>query len=233
MSALEARDSSAGERDSASFSSAIEALRESIRRLEGGRIHWAPRTCGVAVFDTLIGGLPSPGLVEIHGRPGSGRTRLVMTLVARLTGLGTSVALVDPACVLYPPAIVDLGVDLDRLLIVHPPGKGRMSLADRGVPLDWESWAIEQLLRSGCFPVVVAIEPRVRGRAGYRWERACQAGGCTGIVIRRHASRGLPAQVRLALDGGGVVVVRDRTGHGPPGRRHTAPASPVKWGLAS
>ena len=214
-----------------SVDSTIRTLRETIRSLEGGRIHGDRRACGVAVFDELLGGLPVPGLIELHGHAGSGRTRLGLRLAARLIERGTLVAIVDPQCVLYPPAVAHLGVDLGGLLLVHPPPRSRLTLATERAPLDWEGWAVEQLLRSGCFPLVIAVEPRIRGRAGHRWVRAAEAGGCTGLVISAAVSRSLPAHVRLAVDAGRVVVVRDRTGHSSPGRRHAGLASPVRWSL--
>src|SRR5689334_15357670 len=104
---------------------AIDALRARIRALEGGasvRRRRAPS--GVEALDVLLGGLPSPGIVELSGAEGTGWTRLALAAAAGATRTGRSVAWVDPQRRLYPPAAADHGVELDRLLIVRPPEDG-------------------------------------------------------------------------------------------------------------
>jgi len=181
----------------------LEVLRDRIRELEGAPVHTQRVCTGVEVFDDLVGGLPQPGLVEIHGPPGSGRTRLALALAERFTAEGRLVAWVDLDCTLYPPAVSDLEVVLRRLLVVRPP------LASGG---ERAMWATEQLLRCGCFPLVVVSGDVPPNHAGHRWVHAAEAGGCTCLVIGTHASRGIPATVRLAVGRGEVVVVRNRGG---------------------
>lgn len=180
-------------------SDALSALRERIRELEGAQVRPTARPCGVSELDALVGGLPVPGLLEINGFPGAGGVRLAVGAAVRLTQQDQVVAWVDGPHRLHPPAVATQGGVLERLLLVRPP-------RERSV------WAAEQLLRSGCFPLVVIVEPRLRGRAGYRWGRACEAGGCCGLVLARRPSRGLPAAVRLSVGQGRVTVVRDRVG---------------------
>lgn len=177
----------------------LEALRERIRELEGAPVQVERVRTGVESIDGLVGGLPRPGIVELHGPSGSGRTRLALALAARLTGEGRLVAWVDADRTLYPPAARDLDVSLQRLLVVRPP-------ADRVV------WAVEQLLRSGCFPVVGVSGLGRLGNAGPGWAHAAEAGGSTLIVLSEHPVREIPAVVRLAVGRGEAVVVRDRAG---------------------
>lgn len=186
---------------------AIAALRAQIRVLEGGAsVGGAREAAGVPEVDRLVGGLPRPGLLELCGAPGSGAARLALALVAAETAVRRRVVWVDRPRALYPPAAHALGVDLDRLLIIRPAS------ADAGV------WAIEQVLRSGCFRLVVAVaacgvaEPRA---AGVRWRHAAEQGGCTGVFVTRDraASRALQPDVRLVVGEGRVVVDRDRSGH--------------------
>jgi hypothetical protein len=182
----------------------LEVLRDRIRELEGAPVHTQRVSTGLQALDDLVGGLPQPGLVEVHGPPGSGRTRLALALAERFTAGGRLVAWVDLDCTLYPPAAGDLKVVLRRLLVVRP--RLLASEADRAV------WATEQLLRCGCFPLVVVSGAVRLGRVGQRWVHATEAGGCTCLVIGEHASRGIPAAVRLAVGRGEVVVVRNRGG---------------------
>lgn len=186
----------------------LEALRERIRVLEGGsRVHRARLLTGVSEVDQLTRGLPRPGLVEASGREGAGATRLVAAIVAATTK-SHRVAWVDVDRSLYPPALVELGVDLARLLVVRPPADGARA----------EEWAMEQLLRSGCFPLVVCSgAPRVSRAGGHRWGLAAEHGRCTGLVVARHPQRDLPVELRLQVgdgDRGGawVSVARDRDG---------------------
>ena len=147
----------------------------------------------------------------------TGRMRLALSMVAVATRERQSVAWVDPVRQLYPPAAAALGVDLDRLLIVRPPCDGTHP----------ELWATEQLLRSGCFSLVVSHLPEARGArrfGGHQWARAAERGRCTALVLGERPARDVPAEIRLQTGGGRVSVLRDRGGR--PGGSATLPAWP-------
>ncbi|MBX2797671.1 MAG: hypothetical protein KTR31_08390 [Myxococcales bacterium] len=184
----------------------LDALRAKIRAIEGGpRVVRRRVPTGVEALDALVEGLPVPGIVEICGREGSGRSRLALTILARATASHTAVAWVDPLKRLYPPAAADLGVALEQLLVVRPPEDGSTPWA----------WATEQLLRSGCFGwVVVDLPPRSGSRRAlsHTWARAAEYGCCTVIAISERPTRELPADVRLSVGEGRLFVVRDRGG---------------------
>lgn len=190
----------------------LDALRARIQALEGRRVQRRREPTGVEALDGLVQGLPQPGLVEFHGSVGQGATRLAADLLVRHTRFGRPVAWVDADRQLHPPALAQRGVDLRFLLLVRPPA---------GHPV----WAIEQLLRSGIFPVVVVSGLTRLGRAGTRWARAAEQGGCTGVLVSEQPQRALPADLRLAVDREGLTVVRDRAGAF--GRRGPRPPDPV------
>lgn len=162
---------------------------------------------GVAWLDTLARGLPRPGLVELAGVPGSGRMRAALALAAA----EPATAWVDCERLLYPPAALAHGVDLAAQLWIQPT-------ADRCI------WAAEQVLRSGCFALVIVVEPPALGRAGARWVHAAEAGACTGLVLSSRPQRSLPADLRLQAHRGELTVARDRGGQ--LGGRSAAPAWP-------
>ena len=185
----------------------LEALRARIRALEGGApVRRRREPSGVEVIDAILGGLPRPGVVEICGALGSGRVQVAGALLAQATRQRRAVAWVDPLRRLYPPALADLGVGLEQLLIVRPPEDGSQP---------W-LWAGEQLLRSGCFELVVVDRPGAQGLPrrpiGSRWARAAEHGGSTALVLGERPARQLAADVRLAVGRGEVVAVRDRGG---------------------
>src|SRR5262245_10734458 len=76
-----------------------------------------PLGTGVAPIDALLaGGFPRGALSEVHGPASSGRTGLVLALLARSTRGGALAALVDPADRLDPASAAAAGIDLARLL---------------------------------------------------------------------------------------------------------------------
>ena len=87
-----------------------------------GRL-WTPRSVtptGIASLDaTRRGGLPRGQLCEIAGAPSSGRTTLLLRLLAEVTGRGEIAALIDTSDRLDVAAAVASGVDLARLLWVR------------------------------------------------------------------------------------------------------------------
>jgi len=85
-----------------------------------------PLATGIAELDALLGGgFPRGELNEIHGPASSGRTGVLLALLARTTGTGALAALVDPLDRLDPASAAAAGVDLERLLWLRgprPPG---------------------------------------------------------------------------------------------------------------
>lgn len=182
-------------------------LRARIRELEGARVVSRRVRSGVPALDALVEGLPQPGIVELCGPAGSGRTSLALRLLRHQP----AAAWVDFERSLYPPAVAAAGVDLRRLLLLQPA-------ADRG------AWAVEQVLRAGCYGQVVVSSPPPLRRAGQRWARAAEAGGCTLLVLRERPHRDLPADMRLQLDGHRISVLRNRGGR--VGRSQPLPPQP-------
>ena len=183
---------------------ALEALRAKIRVIEGGpRVERRREPTGVAEVDSLLGGLPVPGIVEISGAEGTGRARWVASILAADTRMGRAVVWVDPLRRLYPPALAEHGVQLHQLLIVRPTEDGSSPWA----------WATEQLLRSGCFSRVVVDLPRRDGSRrslAHTWARAAEYGCATALVISARPTRELPADVRVSVGSGRAFVTRDR-----------------------
>ncbi len=181
---------------------ALDVLRARIRALEGGpRIERRRTPSGVEAIDRLLGGLPVPGVVEVCGADGAGRTSTALDLAAAITARHHLVAWVDPLCRLHPPAAAARGVALERVLIV----RARSS---------WE-WTTEQILRSGCFPLVVTdLPPRTGSRRvmAHAWARAAEHGRCTALVLSQRSTRELPADVRLSIGDRMLTVLRDRGG---------------------
>jgi len=82
-----------------------------------------PLPTGIAPIDGLLyGGFPRGQLSEVFGPASSGRTGLVLALLARSTHGGALAAFVDPADRLDPASAAAAGVDLARLLWLRGAG---------------------------------------------------------------------------------------------------------------
>jgi len=81
----------------------------------------APETVptGVVEVDALTTGLPRGALTEICGSASSGRTSLLLSLLAAATGRGEVCALVDATDAFDPHSAAAAGVELKRLLWVR------------------------------------------------------------------------------------------------------------------
>ena len=100
----------------------------------------------------LRGGLPRGQLSEIAGAPSSGRTTLVLQMVAAATRRGEIAALVDPVDRLDVASVVASGVDLDRLLWIRGEGATAASCAERAVERALK--ALNLVLQAGGFGFV-------------------------------------------------------------------------------
>jgi RecA/RadA recombinase len=112
-----------------------------------------PLATGLAGLDALLdGGFPRGALSEIHGPGSSGRTGVVLGLLARATGGGGLAALVDPLDRFDPSSAAAAGAELPRLLWVRGPRvaseePSAKTLADATA-------AVATLSSSGLFDVV-------------------------------------------------------------------------------
>ena len=81
----------------------------------------APETVrtGVGEIDNATGGLPRGAFTEIYGPASSGRTSLLLSILAEATARQESCALIDADDAFHPASAAAVGVRLDRLLWVR------------------------------------------------------------------------------------------------------------------
>jgi hypothetical protein len=184
-------------------------LRGEDRRLQ-------PLATGVAEIDALVGGgLPRGQLSEWHGPASTGRTGLLLALLARVTRHGALAALVDPLDAFDPASAAASGADLSRLLWLRGPRAGE-DLSPKAVAE--ATAAVATLAGSGLFEVV-ALDLAGAGTAlrtlpattWLRLQRLVEETPTALVVVAdRHVACG-PGGVTLALEPAGVRW------SGPPG----------------
>lgn len=161
---------------------------------------------GYAALDAILpgGGWPRSGLTEIVvERWGTGELRMIVPLLRQLSDAGGEgpedpagrhgwIAWIAPPYVPYAPALVTSGIDVGRLLLVHPV-------------IDSESlWAAEQALVSASCQIVLAWARNASHRQLRRLQLAAEDEGLPCILFRpsealRAAS---PAALKLYLGAG-------------------------------
>jgi recombination protein RecA len=101
------------------------ALKEQFEGLLGGRLDWQSKPApervrsGISEVDAATGGLPRGCLTEIFGPASSGRTSLLLSILAEATGRDEVCALVDAEDAFDPTSAAAAGVRLERLLWVR------------------------------------------------------------------------------------------------------------------
>ena len=105
---------------------------------------------GIAGLDAwLNGGLPRGQLSELAGPRTSGRTTLLLQMLAAVTGRGELAALVDPCDALDVASAAAAGIDLERLLWIRGEPAPLDRLVDRAIK------ALNLVLQAGGFAVAV------------------------------------------------------------------------------
>jgi protein ImuA len=127
------------------------------------------------------GGLRRGTLVEwLSDAPGSGAATLALSVAAQILREEGALVAIDPAGEFYPVAAADLGIPLERTVIVQPP-VGQAS----NLPL----WAWEQSLRCPGVAVTFGRIGNLDGRLFRRLQLAVEAGEGLGFLVRPAASR--------------------------------------------
>jgi protein ImuA len=179
----------------------LEELRSQIRRMERRPARReGVLSCGRPDLEALLpgGGFARGALSSLCGGPASGKTGVALSALREAQDGGGLVAFVDGRGELYPPAALELGVNLARLLIVRPePARGSVLPG---------LWAAEVLLASGAFPAVV-IDVSLRGVPSARAEpmlrrlrAAAEKGGAAALLLSGPGDPAIPAAVRIDLD---------------------------------
>jgi recombination protein RecA len=108
---------------------------------------------GIPVLDACLrGGLPRGHLSEIAGPLSSGRTTVLLTLVAAATRRGEIAAIVDPFDRLDVASAIAADTNLERLLWVRGDSGSGAALVDRAI--DRALKAMNLVLQAGGFGVV-------------------------------------------------------------------------------
>ncbi len=173
----------------------------------------ASLSTGFPALDAVLpgGGWPQRALTEILlPHEGIGELRLLLPALARLSRGDRWLALVAPPHIPYAPALASAGVELSRVLLVHPRASGD------GL------WAVEQSLRAGSCAAVLAWPATLDSRALRRLQLAAEAGESWGVLFghERLAVSSSPAALRLRLApraGGLDIHVLKRRGGWPAG----------------
>ena len=147
---------------------------------------------GCAELDAALplAGWPIGAVTEIMYRTeGIGELKLVTSALAQLTREQRYIAFVAPPYLPYPPALVQHGVLLERVLTIHST-----------TPADL-LWSMEQCLRCSAFGAVLAWPTHINDRELRRLQLAAETGKNLAIVYRPLAAAfsSSPAALRLCL----------------------------------
>ena len=168
----------------------VLALKKQFESVLGGALDWQSRPSpewvrsGVPEIDAATGGLPRGCLTEIFGPASSGRTSLLLSVLAEAGARGESVALVDAADSFDPVSAAAAGVDLSRLVWVRCGGSAENALR-----------ATDLLVSAGGFGLVVMdlgdTSPRQARRISlaswFRFRRTVQHSPVAMIVLGRES----------------------------------------------
>jgi hypothetical protein len=165
---------------------------------------------GVPEVDALLdGGFPRGELSEVHGPVSSGRTGLLLGLLARTTRAGALAALVDPLDRFDPASAAKAGLALARLLWLRGPRGGGEDLRSKAVAEATAAVAI--LAGSGLFEAVAldlaGVPDRERRRLPARtWIRLQR------VVEDTETALLLVADGHVAVGPGGAALALAPTG---------------------
>lgn len=135
---------------------------------------------GHAALDAFLpgGGWPRNAVTEVAcERHGSGELSLVMPALAALGRGGGDerrwIVWIAPPLVPYAPALVQHGLNLERVLLVHPRGKTRDAL-----------WAAEQSIHSGASVAILVWLDQASDTALKRLQLGAEERDCLTVLFR-------------------------------------------------
>lgn len=164
---------------------------------------------GFAELDAELpgGGWPRRALTELLlPHAGIGELRLLAPALQAVMQAGRVVMLFDPPAALCAPGLMQLGLDVQQLMVVQGRA-GVRGPARELLPNADVLWALEQALKSGHVGAVLAWLPaRLRADVLRRLQLAAHSHDGPVFLLRDLAVQGRPsaAPLRLSLQPGGV-----------------------------
>jgi hypothetical protein len=170
----------------------LEELRRQIAAVESGPSaeDAGAVSTGVPALDALLprGGLRRGAVTDwLSAAAGGGAQTLALLAAREACREGKSLVVVDRQRRFYPPAAAAWGIDLSRLIVVHPANE-----AD-------ELWAIDQALRCRGIAAVWARREELESRDFRRLQLAAESGGTLGLLVRSARARGQPSWADVQL----------------------------------
>ncbi|MHC4091342.1 MAG: ImuA family protein [Planctomycetota bacterium] len=135
---------------------------------------------GLARLDEALphGGLPGGAVVEIlSALDGGGAMTVALRAAIAAAEETRPVVIVDPHGDLYPPAVWQLGLAEELLLVVRSSG------------LREALWALDQSLRCSCVAAVIAPLDRIDAAVSRRLQLAAESSQAMGILLRPAGGR--------------------------------------------
>ena len=160
--------------------------------------HIEPSLAGIATgyvqLDAQLadGGWPRAGLMELlNTQAGIGELRLLSPALALLSQEQRWIVWVNPPHIPYAPALTALGIDISKVLLVHPKTHAEVL------------WSVEQSLKSGTSSAVLAWldETKLVARDVRRLKLAAKRGTALAVLFRPEAAtrQASTAELRILL----------------------------------
>jgi len=146
---------------------------------------------GFEELDAVLpdGGWPTGTVIEIMvDNWGIGELQLWLSLMARFSQQDKWLTMIAPPYVPYAPALINAGIQLDRLLII-----------DAMVNAQDIWWSADKILRAQASAMVLVWLPKPDPRGIRRLQLAASAGNSLGVFFHRQPCTGSPAPLRLQL----------------------------------
>jgi protein ImuA len=179
----------------------LDELAERVRQLQFARRSWGRCPTGLTKLDAVLGGGFARGCIHELLTPTDATAAWSLALWAATQAVSPSpeakptettrswIFYIDTRGDFYPPGTAQLGVPLERLLIIRTP---RTTDA---------LWVCEQALRCKAVAAIVLPIRTIDAYVSRRLQLAAETGGGLGLVLRREAQGGHTfAATRLRID---------------------------------
>jgi recombination protein RecA len=166
-------------------------LKQQFESVLGGHLDWQSKPLretaqtGIGEIDAIAGGLPRGCLTEIYGPASSGRTSLLISILAEATGRQEICALVDADDTFDPISAESAGVRLEKLIWIRAAKSAEQALK-----------AADLLIQGGGFGVVAmdlgdtppAMARRISLTSWFRLRRAVEHTPTVLVTVARQSN---------------------------------------------